>query len=197
MAGRPKKIENYEMISRRCSAGWRLKCFREQHWTQERLAERLNISVATIRRYETGKQLIPLDIAKSLSTISDKPVEYWQGYSQDEIDYLRDVDSSWNAEDSNRVTHESMLRAAAVRYNTFLAVFDVNHPYRYQNIEDTAEYDFDGVPDPDGHNVKKYNGPHLITSAADSSIRVSVAEVPTTPAGWYGLITSIEQKHSA
>lgn len=197
MAGRPRKIESEEMIARRRSAGWRLKCYREQNCTQEQLAEQLNISVPTIRRYETGENMIPLDVAKELSALSGKPAEYWQGYSQSEIDYLSDMDDSLDAEDTDSSAYRSSIRTLTAKYNTFLSVFDADHPYKYQNIENTAEYEFDGVPNPDGQAVKKYNGPHLIASTSDFSAWGSFAKVPCTPAGWFSLITSISQKHSA
>ena len=197
MAGRPKKVENEQMISRRCSAGWRLKCYREQNCTQEQLAEQLNVSVATIRRYENGKLLIPADIARKLSTISGQPVEYWQGYSQDEIDFFHEMYDEMDGEDTDFITHCSAIRSMTVRYNTFLAVFDTGHSYKYRYIGDTPDYESDGVPDPSGCIAHRYRGPHLIESASDPSIWVSVAEVPTTPAGWCDLIHSLEQKRSA
>lgn len=196
--GRPVKVKNPVQIK---LAGERLKFYRASHKiTQEALSEMLDIDTSSVKRYEKGKDyLISQKAARRLARRTNTSALYWLGYPAEDVEFdelFGDEFDSWQP-DSDFEEKTATIRATAARYNTFFAVFDVNHPYRYQNIEDTAEYDFDGVPDPDGHTVQKYNGPHLITSAADSSIRVSVAEVPTTPAGWYGLITSIGQKHSA
>lgn len=196
--GRPVKVKNPVQIK---LAGERLKFYRASHKiTQEALSEMLDIDTSSVKRYEKGKDyLISQKAARRLAQRTNTSSLYWLGYPAEDVEFdelFGDEFDSWQP-DSDFEEKTATIRAIAARYNTFLAVFDANHPYRYQNIEDTAEYDFDGVPDSTGRVARKYNGPHLIISATDPSIWVSVTEIPTTPAGWYNLITSIEQKHSA
>ena len=68
MATSPEKIE----------AGHRLRIFREQlGYTQEHFAEKLDVSVSTIKKMETGEYNISVDTQRKLKkTFGDISIEY-------------------------------------------------------------------------------------------------------------------------
>lgn len=68
MAGSPEKIES----------GHRLRILREQlGYTQEQFAEKLDVSVSTIKKMETGEYNISVDTQRKLKkTFGDVSIEY-------------------------------------------------------------------------------------------------------------------------
>lgn len=202
MAGRPKKIDTEEKIARRRLAGWRLKEYRKtQGMTQEQLADVLDSSVPSIRRYETGAQdMSPKFIKKLIKRERKKHLDslyinslYWMGCSEYEMAEYDAIEDTACYVDEEREAKILEIGSYTEKSNAFLEVYTGGR-FRYKSIEFTAEYELDGLTHDGTFNEAacKYKGPHLIYCVANPSIQINLAEIPDTPAGWNEVFSAFD-----
>lgn len=81
--GRPPKDISPEAYRRRKKAAEHIRAFRkEQHLTQNDLADILDVEVQAIRRYENERVDIPKRTAQALEHRTGWFTLYWQGYTE-------------------------------------------------------------------------------------------------------------------
>lgn len=70
------------------SIGCTIKILREEKgYSQKELAKALNITAGCLSKYETGKNLIPIDILVRIADVLDVSVDYISGRSRVKFDY--------------------------------------------------------------------------------------------------------------
>ena len=158
----PKKKEEKEKAF--TLVGERLRLLREtkttgekrMHMSQDELGEALNLSKPTIGRYERDNPTLGLSTLEHIAKFFNTTVAYLTG-ATDIKDPLLYYQEEMRIEDKALDAYETECR---VKVERIKALFELCG-YSYENVEGTAEYDFDGL-----QGEQFFPGPHKLTDPA-------------------------------
>lgn len=120
--GRPRKDNSESAVERRRAAGEHFKLLRKlynrqtgKRFTQDAIAQILGVNISTIRRYESGKQDIPLWVAEKLESATNMVKEFWTGESiisdpQIYLEWMQELDEweTWSASMDEKIAAERL-----------------------------------------------------------------------------------------
>lgn len=122
-----KELEKFQM---------NLKFYREQNgWSQEQLAEKINVSRPVITRLETGEQAPDLSYLLSLSDAFGVSIDHLIGRDQQTNDYLYEVYGKYQADGSVSQVVDYLIKNPKMT-NSLYQLLQVKTKHR-KLIEDT------------------------------------------------------------